>query len=354
MELDLNSIWEDYGLEELQTGLDSLFPEYHISMELVLEKILAGDLLEVIGDFFMSGAEVFFQQLSGFRNIFIWLLLLGIAASVMTHFVEVFHKHQIADLSYYFMYLLFVAVLFRCFTEVAEVVAGVMENIILFIQLMVPTYLIAVGVTTGMTTVSAYSQLLVLVIYGVQQVLGKVVVNMVSVYVVLSMLNGIWIEERLSLLADFVKKIITFVLKAALGVVTGISVFQTLITPVIDSAKSSLLQKAVSSIPGIGNLSEGVVELVIGSAVVIKNSIGVVILLLLVLICVAPMLEIFCMGWILRLVAAVLGMVSDKRLVECTNRVGEGCMLLLRLVGTAMILFVIIIAVLATATNRGF
>lgn len=354
MEPDLKGIWQDYGLEELQNGLDNLFPEYHISMEQVLEKVLAGDLLGVIGDFFMSGAEGFFQQLSGLRNIFIWLLLLGIAASVMTHFVEVFHKHQIADLSYYFMYLLFVAVLFRCFTEVAEVVGHVMENIILFIQLMVPTYLLAVGVTTGTTTVSAYSQLLVLVIYGVQQVLGKGVVNMVSVYVVLSMLNGIWIEERLSMLADFVKKIITFILKAALGVVTGISVFQTLITPVIDSAKSSLLQKAVSSIPGIGNLSAGVVELVIGSAVVIKNSIGVVILLLLVLICAVPMLQIFCMGWILRLAAAVLGMISDKRLVECTNRVGEGCMLLFRLAGTAIVLFLIIIAVLATATNRGF
>lgn len=353
MELDLEGIWQDYGLEELQNGLESLFPQYHISLDIFLEKVLAGDLLGAIGEIFMTGAEGFFQQLAGLRNIFVWLLLLGIAASVMSHFVEVFHKHQIADLSYYFMYLLFVAVLFRCFVQMAEVVGRVMENIILFIQLMVPTYLLAVGVATGTTTVSAYTQLLILVIYGVQQVLGKGGMNMVSVYVVLSMLNGIWIEERLAMLTDFVKKIISLVLKAALGVVTGISVFQTLITPVIDSAKSSILQKAVTTIPGIGNISEGVIELVLGSAVVIKNSIGVMILVLLVLICAVPMLQVFLMGWILRLVAAVLGMISDKRLVECTNRVGEGCMLLFRLAGTAMLLFVIVIAVLATATNRG-
>lgn len=354
MELDLEGIWQEYGMGELQNGLDTLFPQYHISLEQILEKILNGDLLGVVGDLFLSGAEGFILQLTGLRNIFVWLLLLGIAASVMTHFVEVFHKHQIADLSYYFMYLLFVAVLFRCFVQVSEVVGQVVENIILFMQLMVPTYLLAVGMTTGTTTVSAYSQLLVLVIYGVQQILGKGVTNMITVYVVLSMLNGIWIEERLSMLADFVKKVIALILKASLGVVTGISIFQTLITPVIDSAKSSLLQKAVSTIPGIGNISEGVVELVIGSAVVIKNCIGVVILLLLLLICAAPMLQIFLMGWLLRLAAAVLGMISDKRLVECTNRVGEGCMLLFRLTGTAIVLFLIIIAVLATATNRGF
>ncbi len=353
MELDLKEIWQDYGLQDLQNGLETLFPEYHISMEEMLEKVLTGDFTGVIGDVFMTGAQGVYGQLSGLKNIFIWLLLLGIAASVMTHFVEVFHKHQIADLSYYFMYLLFVTVLFRCFIQVSQIVGQVMENIVLFIQLMVPTYLLAVGITTGVATVSAYSQLLVLVIYGVEKILGNGVVKMISIYVVLSMLNGIWIEERLSLLADFVKKVISLVLKAALGVVTGISIFQTLITPVIDSAKSSLLQKTISSIPGIGNISEGVMELVIGSAVIIKNSIGVVILLLLILICAAPLVEVFVISMILRLAAAVLGMVSDKRLVECTNRVGDACMLLFRVAGTAMVLFLIVIAVLATATNRG-
>lgn len=354
MELDLEGIWQDYGLEELQAGLDSLFPQHNILLENAFARVLEGDILGVVGDIFMSGAEGVVAQLAGLRDIFVWLLLLGIAASVMTHFVEVFNKHQIADLSYYFMYLLFVTVLFRCFIEASEVAKQVISNILLFIQLVVPTFLLSVGVATGTTTVGAYSQLLLLIVYGVQQVLGKGVIKCISLYVVLSMLNGIWIEERLALLADFVKKVILAVLKAALGVVTGISVFQTLITPVIDSAKSSLLQKAISAIPGIGNVSEGVLDLVIGSAVIIKNSIGVVILILLLVVCAAPLMKLFIIAWMLRLAAAMLGMISDKRLVECSNRVGEGCMMMFRLAATALVLFLIVISVLATATNRGF
>lgn len=354
MELELEAVWEEYGFEKLQTGLDSLFPQYQFSLEEVLEKIWAGDIPGVLGELFLTVAEGMLGEMGGFKNIFVWLLLLGLAASVMTHFVEVFHKQQIARLSFYFMYLLFVTILFRCFVQMAETATQVMENLVLFIQLMVPTFLLSVGVATGSTTVSAYSQLLVLVVYSVQQLLGKGVAKLISVYVVLSLLNGIWIEERLSLLADCVKKIISLILKTALGVVTGISIFQTLITPVIDSAKSSLLEKAVSAIPGIGNVSGGVLELVVGSAVIIKNSIGVIILILLVAVCMAPLLQIFVMGWLLRIAAALLGLLTDRRLVECTGRVAEGCLLLLRLVATAMLLFFIIIAVLATATNRGF
>lgn len=354
MEIDLKSIWQDYGLEELRQGLKSLFPEYEISLAEVFEKVLAGDILGAGSILIQNGLDGILLQLTGLRNIFLWLVLLGIAAAIMTHFVEIFDKHQVADLSFYFIYLLFTTILFQCFMQTSDIAVELLSDIVLFIQLMVPTYLIAVGVAGGGTTVSAYSQLLTLVVYGVEQILCQVVVKLVSVYVVLSMVNGIWIEEKLGMLTDLLKKFISFVLKAALGVVTGVSIFQTLITPMIDSARSSVLQKAISVIPGVGNLAEGVAELVVGSAVIIKNSIGVVLLLLLLFICAAPLLKIYIIVWILRLAAAVLGMVCDKRLAGCTDRMSEGCMFMFRTASTAMILFLIIIAVIATTANRGF
>ena len=92
--------------------------------------------------------------------------------------------------------------------------------------------------------------------------------------------------------------------------------------------------------------------MVLGSAIVIQNSIGVLLLLLLIMLCMGPLIKLAAIGWILRLSAALLGMVSDKRLVQCTNQMGEGCMLMFRLVGTAMLLFLILITLIATGTNH--
>lgn len=354
MEPSAQSVWQDYGLEELQAGLDALFPQNHLSLHNILENVLEGNIIGVIGDVFLALSQDIVLQLAGYKNIFIWLILLGIAASVMAHFSDVFHNGQIADLSYYFMYLLLTAVLLKCFIYSSQVGLQVIENIVHFITMSIPIFLLAVGVATGTTTVNAYSFLLVWIIYGVQQVLGLIVYKLISSYVIITLLNGIWIEERLTLLADFLKKVILTILKVAMGVVTGISVFQTLITPVIDSAKSSLFQKALSSIPGIGDVSDGVIGMVLGSTLIIKNTIGVVVLIALVIVCAVPMLQMFAMAWMLRIVAAILGVVSDKRLVECTNKVGEGCMLMLRTAATALVLFLIVICMLAMATNRGF
>lgn len=348
----MEDVWEEYGLDSLQENLEKLFPEYDLSINKILEGLLGGDMLGTVEYVFKGTIGVFLEQITGLKELLMMLLLLGIAATVLTHFVEIFDRHQIADLAYYFMYLLFMMVLFRSFEQVGSVAALVLSNIVLFIKLLIPTYLLAVGVATGIATAGAYSQVFALVVYGTEWLLSGCIYNLISVYTMLTMVNGVWTEERLKLLIGFIHKLIVGVLKGALGIVTGISIFQNLITPMLDTAQNTLLHKVVTSIPGVGDLSGGVMQLVLGSAVMIKNSIGVMLLLLMIMFCMGPLIKMAAIGWILQLAAALLGMVSDKRLVQCTNQIGEGCMLMFRLVGTAMLLFIVLISLIAAGTNH--
>ncbi len=129
---------------------------------------------------------------------------------------------------------------------------------------------------------------------------------------------------------------------------------QSMITPVIDSVKMSAVQRTVSLIPGIGNVSDSVAELVIGSAVLVKNSIGALAVVLLVLLCALPAAKIWLLAMVLKFSAALTGIVSDRRITSCMDRVGEGSLLVLRILLTASGLFLIMIAIAAMTTNRGF
>ena len=161
----------------------------------------------------------------------------------------------------------------------------------------------------------------------------------------------IWVEEKLTLLTELLEKAVGWILKASLGVVTGISVFQSLITPVLDSVKTSAVEKALSALPGIGNAADGLLELAVGSAVVIRNSIGVLLLLLLLAACAAPLLEILFTAFLIKCAAAFMGIVSDKRVTNCTDHMGNAGMLLFRTAGTAMLLFLITLALLAIGSR---
>lgn len=347
--MDLEIIWQEYGLDRLEEGIRTLFPENRISLDELLAQVMAGDVFGAMAELFTGSITGFIEQLSGMKNIFIWLLVLGLVSSLMTHFVEIFDRHQVADLGFYFMYLLFTVILLQCFFKAAAIAAETLENIILFIRLLMPAYLITVGVSTGSVTAGASCQMLLLVVYGVESVLSKGIVPLIYSFVMLVVLNGIWVEEKLSLLIDLLEKGIGWILKGSLGVITGLSIFQALVTPVVDSARKTGLQKVIAAIPGVGGAADGIVELVLGSAAVIKSGVGVVILLLLLVLCAAPLLKMGVIVGVLKCAAAFMGIISDKRITACADRTGDAGMLLLRTVGTAMLLFLVSVAVITAS-----
>lgn len=350
--LDLNLVWQDYGLDKLEEGIEALFPKSGLSLEDLFAQVMSGDIFGAISSLFQGSVSNITAQFSGMRKVFVWLLVLGIVSSLMTHFVEIFNKRQVADMGFYFMYLLFTAVLLKCFAQAADTALQLLENCLLFVKLLVPAYLISVGISSGAVTAGASYQLMLFAVYGVEYILAAGLLPLIYSFVMLSVVNGIWVEEKLTFLIELLEKIIGWVLKGALGAVTGIGVFQTLITPVVDSARNSVLQKIISAIPGVGAAASGVADLVLGSAVVIRNSIGVVLLLLLILLCAVPLAKIAVIACLLKCAAAFMGIVSDKRITACADRTGDAGLLLLRTSGTGVLLFLISIAVTAMA-GRG-
>lgn len=352
-EMDFNGAWEKYGLDKVSEGLESMVPDYELDVQEIWKNILQGKIIKAIGLLWEGIKEKIFSEIAGMKNIFASILILGIISAFFANFSDVFQNHQIADISFYFLYLILMAVLMKSFLEAAEITGQAVGNIVLFIKMYIPAYFMAVGAAAGAATGAAYYQLTLVLAYGVERILQSVLIPLIYSYVLLSLMNGIWAEERLTLLLDFVKKVIGAGLKAAMGAITSFSLFQSVITPVIDSLHSSMLKKAVGAIPGIGNLAEGITEMVIGSAVLIKNSIGLLMLFILLAMCLLPLVKLLLIACMMKGSAALAGIVSDKRITGCTDRVGDGSLLLFKTAFTAVALFMITIAVAAYTSGRG-
>lgn len=332
------------GIEE---GIRNLFPEAKIDAEELLRLILDGKIVDAGKELFLQIKGSLTGELLNVRRIFLYILVLGVISALFSGFSDLFSGQQIAPAGFYFLYLFLMVILTGAFLRVARIASNTIENIVLFVKLFIPAYFGAVGAAGGAAAAVCYYQLMLLVVYFVEGFVNTVLLPFVYSYTLLALLNGIWAEEKLTLLLDLMKKGISAALKISMGAVTGLSLVQSVIVPVADRLKISALRKTVAAIPGIGKVAEGVAELVLGSAVLLKNSIGVLLLLLLLGSCLIPLVRILLVAGAVKLGAAVAGIVSDKRFSGCADRVGEGCFLLFRCVFTAMLLFVIVIAVAA-------
>lgn len=334
-------------MSSIDQGVEELFPGMNIDASELLSMIMQGKILEALKALVGQVKDSLANEMGGIRQVFIYILILGVVSALFSGFSDLFVGQQIAQAGFYFLYLFLMVILTKVFLVVSEVAVAAVENIVLFVKLFIPTYFMAVGAAQGAASAVYYYQMMLIIAYLVESFLNNVLIPFIYSYVMLALLNGLWAEEKLSLLLEFIEKGIILALKISMGAVTGLSLVQAVIVPVASQLKISAMRKAVSAIPGIGGVAEGVTELVLGSAVLIKNSMGVLLLVLLLGACILPLLKILIVTGTVKLGAAITGIVSDKRIAACTDRVGIGCLLLLRCVFTSMALFIIVIAVVS-------
>lgn len=345
-------VWEQMNMDAVARDFERLFPSFSFDAEAVLADIMSGQLLEALKKLGggLSGAVLF--QKEEFRTLFFTVLILGVAAAVFSNFADLFKDHQVSDLAFYFIYLLLIAVLLKYFSGTADTVREMLNGVSTFMKLYIPTYMVAVGSASGAVSASAYYQLLLAAVYLIEWGYLTILLPFVHVYVLLVVINGIWMEEKLALLLELLEKVIKGSVKASVWLITGFSLLQSMISPVIDSLEFSAVKKALSSMPGVGGLTEGMFEMVIASAVLVKNSIGLYMTLILIVLCAAPVIKIALIACVIKLSAALVGIVSDKRLTNCVSRVGEGNLMLLRIALTSVGMFMIQVAIISYSTGQ--
>lgn len=347
------TIWQSSDMMEADEVFQTLFPEYQFDGKTVFALILQGRISEAVRLLADSAVAMVKGQEEELKSIFSMILILGITAAIFSGFVDIFQSRQVSEIAFYFVYLLLIVLLLKVFGQAASIVKEMLNRLITFMQLFIPVYLITIGTSAGAVSATAYHQLFFIVVYFIETCYLSILIPGIDCFVLLSVINGVWMEEKLTLLLELIQKCITGCIKITIGIITGFSILQSMISPIVDALETSAFKKAVSAIPGIGNLTEGMFEMVIGSAVLIKNSVGIYITVFMIFICIVPIVKIFLLAGVLKAAAALVGMVSDKRVTNCANRVGDGSFLLLKLALSAIGLFIICIAIAACATNRG-
>ena len=341
-------------MNQISAQVEQLFQGYDFKMEELFQLLLQGKITDVTKMLFQNMAQAFSGEVGSYVEMLAMLLSVGILSALLMNLTDLFKNKQIGDLSFYFIYLFLILVLIQVFEMIVGTAGNLMSDMLLLLKLMMPIYFIAVGAAAGVTTALVYHQCVLGLIFVIELSLDKILLPVIQAYVFLAFMNGLWKDERLQMLLKLIRQLIGYILKLSLAIITGISLIQSMITPVMNSVKMSAMQKAVGMIPGVGNISSSAAEMVIGSAVLIKNSAGVLVIILLLALCALPLIKIWFLSFTLKVAAALSSMVSDKRLVSCMDTVGEGGLMVFRTLLTFCALFLIMTAIAALTTNRGF
>lgn len=343
---------KEINLADVQKMLDDFMGADSFSMKEALIKLTRGEQAfskEAVQEFVY---RFFFYQLDQEKELFVKLILLILLSAVLTSFAEVFENNQIGDISFFVVYLLFFTILMDSFSKMSSSLEKTIYWMTEMMKGLAPAYYMTVCAASGAASAVVFYEGVLLMVWGIQWLLLTVLLPASGMYVLLQLVNSLSREEMLGKMAELLNTAVSWGLKSLLAAVVGLQIIRNLVAPVMDSVKRGLLSKAAGALPGVGNAVNMVTELVVTSAVLVRNCLGVVILVVFVLIGAGPMLHYGILSLLYRLLAAVAQPVSDRRMVRALGTMGEGCALLLRILFTAEVLCMLAFLVLMAGIQR--
>lgn len=342
---------DTYDFSKIEEVLDDIFPNEKIQLKDVIEKLINGETSFSLTFLIDLIKEQFFYEIRHSKESFIHILLIAILAAVFSNFSDVFHSKQAAEIGSSIMYLLLVTVCMNSFRVILSGMTGHLEHLTDFMKVLGPVYFLAVAVATGTSTSVSFYQIVLFVILLVEMLILNFLLPVIQIYFVVRILDEFTPEMHLSKFAELIETIVSWTLKTLLASVIGWNVIQRLLTPAIDAVKRSVLTKGGEMLPIVGDAIGGTTEVLLGTAVLIKNGIGVAGMIICIAICLIPLVQMAVITFLYQVIAALIQPISDKRMVECLSSMAAGTKMLLRIVFTTGVLFLLTIAVVATTTG---
>ena len=347
--LELPDYLELSDLEENLRGMTD-FSDLSFS-DLVLE-LLQGKLPSGISGLWGEVWRLLFSYLGGQKQLAVQILLIALFSAVCTNFIRVFENSQIADISFYMMYLLIGTLLIGAFAEMQSLTVNTLKSLFQFVALLLPAYVVTIVFSAGSISALGFYELTLLSVHILQLLFIKMVLPLIQIYVVFLFFNQLTQEDLFSQASEFLKTLLEWILKTTTAILVGLQTIQCLVAPAVDTLKNSTAHRIVKALPGVGGLMDSAAETIAGSALVIKNAVGVAGMIAVLLICLLPFLKLGLSVLLFRLLCAMLQPISEKRMVDCIRSFSDGVMLLMKTMLAGLAVFLVSLAMI-TASVRG-
>lgn len=346
-----DALLAEIDFNEIEKNLDRMFPQEKISFSDVFSALMSGNMTETIRIFLRFLTDQISYEFDYNRRSLVFVLMTALTAAVFSNFAGAFKSRQISDISFYIMYMLLITLCLTSFRISAEGLEDRLNALVDFMRVLCPSYFLAVAFASGSVTSLFFYNVILFLIYVVELVIVRFLLPVVNIYIMVRVLGNLTGEDFLSEFADLIRKAVSWILKTLLICVVSVNVVQGLLAPAIDAVKRSALTRTAEALPWVGNAVGGVAEVVLGTAVLIKNGIGMAGAVITIAICAVPILQMLIMAFMYKLAAALVQPVSDKRITTCISGISEGYEIMVKVIFTAGLLFMITIAIVAASTS---
>ena len=348
----LNSEMNQFGinrfLEASNQYTNKLFP--NMELDKLFSATLTGDFVRLLKNNIV--AKVFLSEIKSSTEILSSIIIIIIIHTIFKTIVDGLKNAESGKIVYFVQYLLIVTIIIQSFIPILELTRDTINDVTNFINLLIPL-LITLMLTTGsIVTTNIFQPVLIFLSSFIGNFVEDFVIPILLISIVLSIVSNISEKVQVDKLSKSLKTFIIWSLGIALTLFTCVLSLEGTLSSNVDGITAKTAKSAVSSlIPVFGKIMGDTVDSVIGCSNILKNSIGIVGIIVIISIIALPTMKILIMWLSFKITSAICEPVADVRIVKLMEQIADGYKVLLAILLSISMIFIISITLVMKITN---
>jgi stage III sporulation protein AE len=264
-----------------------------------------------------AAGEVFknVKLLAGFT---IFVLLCALLKNLQTSF----NSKAIGEAGFFMCYAASVTLLLNAFTSAVHMSTKSISDITTFMYTAAPAMMSFTAAQGGIASALALYPVLAIALNIGAGVINSVCIPLVFFSAVISIVDNISEKVNLNGLSRFLRQFSLWTMGVRMTVLAAIAAISGTMGAAVDTVTGKTVKFAVSAVvPVVGKCLADATDTVLGSALLIKNTAGVAIMLAIIAISIIPLIKILAMIIIFKLTGIICAPLADNRMTNCLSQV---------------------------------
>lgn len=348
--------------EETESKLNNLY-DYINTMKSDVELMNELDPVSYIQSYIENGegnlsvstvisavVSLFFKEVKTVLSLAFSIVVIGIICSLFKNLQSSFSSEGIPQIAFFACYAILIILLSKTFIISLSLAKDVIVQIATFMDKVLPLLAALLIASGGLTQAATMDPIILGATILIPKIYLNIIIPLILITFVLQFANNISTEPKLSNLCGLIKKSTVWIQGFIITVFIGVLTIRGISSSTIDAVTLKTTKFTIDNfIPIVGKSLSDAISSVAGYSLIIKNAIGSIGLIVIILIIIYPIIKIVLSSLIFKLSAALLEPITDKRITSSIAAAGESLILIMSCVLCVSLMFFVLIAIMISA-----
>ncbi|WP_414632216.1 stage III sporulation protein AE [Clostridium sp. UBA1652] len=281
-------------------------------------------------------------------KLLISVVVMAIICSLLKNLQDAFGGSH-SDIAFYACYAILIILLSKSFLVSIDLAKNTINGLTDFMMALLPVLVFLIGSVGGITQAATMDPILMGAVTIVPRIYVDFIIPMILMSFVLNFVNNISNEHKINNICKLFKQVTLWVQGILVTTLIGLLTIRGITSNAIDAVTLKTAKFAVDNfIPIVGKAFSDAIASVAGYAVLLKNSISSLGLLIVFLTILIPILKLVLISFMYKLSSALVEPVCDSRITNCIAAAGDYVVMIISCILSISLMFFIMVSVMAS------